>query len=183
MGAAEVKGSALSTSGWVPSQGTRFRTRTKQCRFFLAITEGDNRQLCTSVPVFVNTLYNLVTDVYKWGYGAKASTFSFSIPNLSPATLVYKKLYIPIEENPEYKLLGFIIDPRENTQRRMDKKMDVRILIRSKGSAKDERLRKCREDSLGAFVKMVESLLVPVEDEANEYKHSRLLELAKLRQR
>lgn len=39
------------------------------------------------------------------------------------------------------------------------------------------------QDSLGASVKMVESLLIPVEDEANEYKHSRLLELAKLRQR
>lgn len=61
---------------------------------------------------------------------------------------VYKKLYIPIEENPEYKLLGFIIDPRENTQRRMDKKMDVRILIRSKGSAKDERLRKYERPGL-----------------------------------
>ncbi|XP_039134356.1 splicing factor-like protein 1 [Dioscorea cayenensis subsp. rotundata] len=69
-------------------------------------------------------------------------------------------------------------------------------------SAKDGRLRKegnpdpwgeyedlhvCVEaetqDSLDAAVKMVENLLVPVEDEANEHKRSQLLELAKLRQK
>ncbi|XP_039146835.1 24-methylenesterol C-methyltransferase 2-like [Dioscorea cayenensis subsp. rotundata] len=36
----------------------------------------------TSVPVFVNTLYNLVTDVYEWGWG-QSFHFSFSSPNLS----------------------------------------------------------------------------------------------------
>ncbi|KAH7669478.1 BBP/SF1 family protein [Dioscorea alata] len=115
---------------------------------------------------------------------------------------LYKKLYIPVKEYPEYNFVGLIIGPRGNTQKRMEKETGAKILIRGKGSAKDGRLRKegnpdpwgeyedlhvCVEaetqDSLDAAVKMVENLLVPVEDEANEHKRSQLLELAKLRQK
>ncbi|KAM0942082.1 putative RNA recognition motif domain, K domain, splicing factor 1, helix-hairpin [Dioscorea sansibarensis] len=115
---------------------------------------------------------------------------------------LYKKLYIPVKEYPEYNFVGLIIGPRGNTQKRMEKETGAKILIRGKGSAKDGRLRKegnpdpwgecedlhvCVEadtqDSLDAAVKMVENLLVPVEDEANEHKRDQLLELAKLRQK
>ncbi|KAG1361281.1 splicing factor-like protein 1 [Cocos nucifera] len=117
-----------------------------------------------------------------------------------PARL-YKKLYIPVEEYPGYNFLGLIIGPRGHTQKRMEKETGARIVVRGKGSAKGKKVRQHKDakydpsenedlhvyieahtqQSLNAAVKLVEKLLVPVEEEINEHKHAQLKELAELK--
>ncbi|XP_010934858.1 uncharacterized protein [Elaeis guineensis] len=117
-----------------------------------------------------------------------------------PAKL-YKKLYIPVEEYPGYNFLGLIIGPRGHTQKRMEKETGARILVRGKGSAKGKKVRQCKDakydpfenedlhvyiesdtqQSLDSAVKLVEKLLVPMEEEINEHKHAQLKELAELK--
>ncbi|MED6113913.1 hypothetical protein PIB30_075230 [Stylosanthes scabra] len=106
---------------------------------------------------------------------------------------LFKKLYIPVKEYPEYNFIGLIIGPRGNTQKKMEKESGATILLRGKGSTKASS--KCdseKEDlhvlieadnqkSLDAAVGMVEKLLVPVEEERNEHKREQLKELAQLK--
>ncbi|KAJ0966708.1 hypothetical protein J5N97_023625 [Dioscorea zingiberensis] len=126
---------------------------------------------------------------------------TFRPPSDYRPSKLYKKLYIPVKEYPKYNFVGLIIGPRGNTQKRMEKESGAKILIRGVGSAKDGRLKQevnadpwgdyedlhvrieaDTQDSLNAAVKMVENLLVPVEDGVNEHKQAQLLELAKLRE-
>ncbi|MED6143425.1 hypothetical protein PIB30_005999 [Stylosanthes scabra] len=106
---------------------------------------------------------------------------------------LFKKLYVPVKEYPEYNFIGLIIGPRGNTMKKMEKESGATILLRGKGSTKASS--KCdseKEDlhvlieadnqkSLDAAVGMVEKLLVPVEEGRNEHKREQLKELAQLK--
>jgi splicing factor 1 len=42
----------------------------------------------------------------------------------------FRKIYIPIEDFPEYNFIGLIIGPRGNTQKRMERETGCKIAIR-----------------------------------------------------
>ena len=106
----------------------------------------------------------------------------------------FKKVYIPIKEHPNYNFIGLIIGPRGNTQRRLEKDTGAKVSIRGKGSVKEGRKNQMKgpddddelhvhiqgetEDAVNAAVKLVNELLVPVDDEKNEHKQKQLRELA-----
>lgn len=106
----------------------------------------------------------------------------------------FKKVYIPIKEHPNYNFIGLIIGPRGNTQRRLEKDTGTKVSIRGKGSIKEGRKNQMKgpddddelhvhiqgetEDAVNAAVKLVNELLVPVDDEKNEHKQKQLRELA-----
>ncbi|XP_077225880.1 splicing factor-like protein 1 [Tasmannia lanceolata] len=120
---------------------------------------------------------------------------TFKRPSEYKPVKLYKKLYLPLREYPGYNFVGLIIGPRGNTLKRMEKESGARIVIRGKGSVKEGKPQKRdpsdNEDlhvlveagthkSLDAAAKMVERLLVPVDEENNEHKHAQLKELAEL---
>ncbi|KAJ7969978.1 Branchpoint-bridging protein [Quillaja saponaria] len=110
-------------------------------------------------------------------------------PDYKPSKL-FKKLYMPVKEYPEYNFVGLILGPQGNTQKRMENESGAKILLRGKGSTKTPQ-KSDKEDlhvyieadnkkSLDAAVAMVEKLLIPVEG-MNEHKRAQLEELAVLR--
>ncbi|XP_052203961.1 splicing factor-like protein 1 [Diospyros lotus] len=118
----------------------------------------------------------------------KNSTFN-TPPGYKPEKL-FKKLYVPVKEYPEYNFIGYIIGPRGNTLKRMEKKTGAKILLRGRGSQRksvrpedDEDLHvyieALNQKSLDAAVGMVEKMLIPV-DGMSDRKRAQLQELAKL---
>ncbi|KAI9091077.1 hypothetical protein K1719_028347 [Acacia pycnantha] len=120
------------------------------------------------------------------------SNQSFSTPPDYKPPKFFKKLYIPVNEYPEYNFVGLIIGPRGNTLKRMENETGAKIHIRGNGCTKTpNRSASSKEDlqvyieadnknSLDAAVAMVEKLLIPVEGR-NEHKEAQLKELAKLK--
>ena len=49
----------------------------------------------------------------------------------------FRRLFIPLKENPNYNFIGLIIGPRGNTQKRMERETNTKISIRGKGSVKE----------------------------------------------
>lgn len=52
-------------------------------------------------------------------------------------TKPFRKVYVPLKENPSYNFIGLIIGPRGNTQKRLEKDTNTKISIRGKGSLKE----------------------------------------------
>lgn len=122
-----------------------------------------------------------------------------SLPDNKPAIL-YKKLYIPVKQYPDYNFVGLILGPRGSTLKRMETETGAKILLRGKGSIKEDkpvvnskiktdpsanedlhvRIEANNQESMDAAVEMVEKLLVPVEDNANDLKREQLFDLAVL---
>ncbi|XP_057864661.1 splicing factor-like protein 1 isoform X2 [Cryptomeria japonica] len=104
----------------------------------------------------------------------------------------HKKLYIPVKEYPDYNFVGLIIGPRGNTQKRMEKETGAKIFIRGRGSVKDGRSKPSDDEDLHVLIeadndgsleeasRMIEKLLVPLDEGKNEHKRSQLRELAAL---
>jgi len=123
-------------------------------------------------------------------------------PNFKPpadysqtAIKKFRKIYIPQEKFPEYNFIGLIIGPRGNTQKRMEKETGCKITIRGKGSEKEGKRRKetpspADDEKLHVLItadndvqlekasKLIQELLVPVEEGKNEWKRQQLRELA-----
>lgn len=125
----------------------------------------------------------------------------FKPPSDYKQTKLMKKLYVPTREYPGYNFIGLIIGPRGNTQKRMERETGAKIALRGKGSVKEGRTNQnalqgrvdptenedlhvvvtCdNEDGLNRAVEMVEQLLVPVDESANQHKRLQLRELAEL---
>ena len=107
----------------------------------------------------------------------------------------FRKIYIPVKEHPGYNFFGLIIGPRGNTQKRMQKETNTRIVIRGKGSVKEGSSRTATrddneddemhvlvsgetDDDVDRAAEMIHQLLVPVNDMRNEHKRAQLRELA-----
>jgi len=105
------------------------------------------------------------------------------------------KLIIPVDEYPGYNFFGLIIGPRGSTQKRMQAETNTKIVIRGKGSAKGgtgaaERNNAFEHEPLHVLIEgdtqsdvdkakaMIEKLLIPVDEDANEHKRQQLRELA-----
>uniref|UniRef100_A0A7S3QBF5 Branchpoint-bridging protein n=1 Tax=Chaetoceros debilis TaxID=122233 RepID=A0A7S3QBF5_9STRA len=110
-----------------------------------------------------------------------------------------KKIYIPVEEHPTYNFIGLIIGPRGKTQKEMEGKTGCKIAIRGKGSVKEgargRRDGKIMEgdneplhvvvtgdnqDNVNLAAKMVQDMLVVIDDDKNIHKQAQLRELALL---
>eukprot|EP00698_Gefionella_okellyi_P017753 TRINITY_DN5236_c0_g1_i1.p1 TRINITY_DN5236_c0_g1~~TRINITY_DN5236_c0_g1_i1.p1 ORF type:complete len:474 (+),score=85.72 TRINITY_DN5236_c0_g1_i1:118-1539(+) len=105
-----------------------------------------------------------------------------------------RRVYIPLEEYPEYNFIGLIIGPRGNTQKRLEKETRCKISIRGKGSVKDGKAKVHNDpsdnDKLHVLItgetqadvdlafKLVTELVTPVDDDRNEHKKNQLRELA-----
>jgi splicing factor 1 len=108
----------------------------------------------------------------------------------------FKKVYIPYKDHPTYNFIGIIIGPRGNTQKRMEQETGTKISIRGKGSVKDGSKGRAKHDGpdeddelhvhvdgptmemVENAVKLIEELLVVVDDDKNEHKQKQLRELA-----
>lgn len=110
-----------------------------------------------------------------------------------------KKIYIPIDEHPTYNFIGLIIGPRGKTQKEMEEKTGCKIAIRGKGSVKegargrrdgkimegdDEPLHVVvsgdNQESVDNAAKLIEDMLVVIDDDKNIHKQAQLRELALL---
>jgi splicing factor 1 len=109
-----------------------------------------------------------------------------------------KKIFIPVNDHPEYNFIGLIIGPRGLTQKRMEKETNSKIAIRGKGSVKPGKGRKDgktnpgeeeelhvlitaeTEEQLNRAAEMINRLLVPVEEGKNDLKREQLRELARI---
>lgn len=105
-----------------------------------------------------------------------------------------RKIYIPVNDFPNYNFIGLIIGPRGNTQKRMEKESNCKIAIRGRGSVKEGSKGKKvnaddnddlhvlimgdREEDVERAAKEVTSLLIPMDDTRNEHKQKQLRELA-----
>lgn len=110
-----------------------------------------------------------------------------------------KKVHIPLEQHPNYNFIGLIIGPRGKTQKEMESKTGCKIAIRGKGSVKegargrrdgkplegeDEPLHVLitgeSQESVDVAAKMIEEMLVVIDDDKNIHKQQQLRELALL---
>jgi splicing factor 1 len=103
-----------------------------------------------------------------------------------------KKIYIPVDQFPDYNFVGLIIGPRGLTQKQLEKETGAKIVIRGKGSAKNGRVNEDDNDDLhvlisgdtpsqiNAAARAVKKLLVPVEESKNTHKIQQLRKLAEI---
>ena len=122
---------------------------------------------------------------------------SFRPPPDYKPTKKRRKIMIPQSDHPGYNFFGLIIGPRGNTQKRMQRETNTKIAIRGKGSVKDGAHRDSKFDygedemlhvliegdtnkDVDMAADMIERLLVPVDEDANEHKRQQLRELAAL---
>ncbi|KAL9652029.1 hypothetical protein ABK040_000370 [Willaertia magna] len=121
--------------------------------------------------------------------------------------LFSKKIYIPVNEYPQYNFIGLIIGPKGSTQKKLEKVSGAKIAVRGKGSVKPGKVTSTNtslnntlmsltnssmeedlhvlitaedEDSVEKAAEMVKRLLIPVEEGNNELKKEQLRELARL---
>ena len=108
-----------------------------------------------------------------------------------------RKLYVPEDEYPGYNFIGLILGPRGNTQKRMERETNTRIMLRGKGSVKpgahrdhktdykeDEPLHVVvlgeRWEDVDRAAEMVGHILRPIDEEENVHKRMQLRELASI---
>eukprot|EP01116_Phalansterium_solitarium_P018852 TRINITY_DN5118_c0_g1_i1.p1 TRINITY_DN5118_c0_g1~~TRINITY_DN5118_c0_g1_i1.p1 ORF type:complete len:448 (+),score=148.91 TRINITY_DN5118_c0_g1_i1:145-1488(+) len=107
-----------------------------------------------------------------------------------------RRIYIPQEKYPEYNFIGLIIGPRGNTQKRMERDTGCKIVIRGKGSVKegktggkvnpgdDDKLHVLitaeTDEQLTKASRLINELLVPMDENLNKHKQAQLRELAEI---
>ncbi|KAL6043086.1 Splicing factor 1 [Balamuthia mandrillaris] len=103
------------------------------------------------------------------------------------------KIHVPVDKYPDYNFIGLIIGPRGDTHKQMEKKSGAKISIRGKGSQKEGQAGKNNpgdDEDLHVLItadndkqleiarKLIEKLLVPIDDAENEHKQLQLRKLA-----
>jgi len=107
---------------------------------------------------------------------------------------IEKKIYVPVDEYPDYNFFGLIIGPRGTTIKRLQKETNTRIAIRGKGSFQEGKLNRVpQQDDLEPMHvlisgntdedvekagKMVQDLMVPVTESESEFKAKKFRQLA-----
>ncbi len=106
-----------------------------------------------------------------------------------------RKLFVPEKEYPGYNFVGLIIGPRGNTQKRLQKETNTRIVLRGKGCIKGNASRDHRTDykedeplhvviegdtdeAVDMAAEMVQKILTPIDEGYNHHKRAQLKELA-----
>lgn len=131
----------------------------------------------------------------------------FFLPEQEPgikSEILSEKVFVPVDEHPDFNFVGRILGPRGMTAKQLEKQTQCKIMIRGKGSMRDKSKETFMTGKLGwehlneklhvlitvedtpdrAHVKLeravdaVKKLLVPVDEEQDELKKRQLLELA-----
>jgi len=106
-----------------------------------------------------------------------------------------RKLFVPEKEYPGYNFVGLIIGPRGNTQKRLQRETNTRIVLRGKGCIKGNASRDNRTDykedeplhvviegdtdeAVDMAAEMVQKILTPIDEGYNHHKRAQLKELA-----
>ena len=106
-----------------------------------------------------------------------------------------RKLFVPEKEYPGYNFVGLIIGPRGNTQKRLQRETNTRIVLRGKGCIKGNANRDSRTDykedeplhvviegdtdeAVDMAAEMVQKILTPIDEGYNHHKRAQLKELA-----
>lgn len=127
-------------------------------------------------------------------------------PNYRPPADYYplfssytRKIFIPVQEYPDYKFIGLILGPRGSTHKEMEKETGAKIAIRGRGSRPEGRrsfpsgdsgsdendelhvlLTASSQEALDHAESLVSRLLIPVEEGLNLVKAKQLRKLAEL---
>ena len=110
---------------------------------------------------------------------------------------IYRKVYMPVKDFPEYNFIGLVLGPRGATQRQMEEESGCKIAIRGRGSVKDGRqVRQNSQaermldddlhvlitgddpDKVALAVKLVKPIMNPLDDDRNVHKQRQLRQLA-----
>jgi len=107
---------------------------------------------------------------------------------------IEKRIYVPVDEYPDYNFFGLIIGPGGTTIKRLQKETTTRIAIRGKGSFVEGKANRIpqpddhepmnvlitgsTEDNVEKAAKLVQELLVPVTTSENELKAREFRQLA-----
>merc|ERR1719493_486393 len=107
---------------------------------------------------------------------------------------IEKRIYVPVDEYPDYNFFGLIIGPGGTTIKRLQKETNTRIAIRGKGSFVEGKANRIpqpddhepmnvlitgsTEDNVEKAAKLVQELLVPVTTSENELKAREFRQLA-----
>ncbi len=147
---------------------------------------------------FTSLRQDTLEKILKMTTGGNASAAVSVAPSLFNRKRT-KKIYIPVEQHPTYNFIGLIIGPRGKTQKEMEGKTGCKIAIRGKGSVKEgargRRDGKVMEgdneplhvvvsgdnqENVDKAAKMIEDMLVVIDDDKNVHKQAQLRELALL---
>jgi len=107
---------------------------------------------------------------------------------------IEKRIYVPVDEYPDYNFFGLIIGPGGTTIKRLQKETNTRIAIRGKGSFVEGKANRipqpddhepmnvlitgASEENVEKAAKLVQDLLVPVTTSENELKAREFRQLA-----
>eukprot|EP01138_Halocafeteria_seosinensis_P015603 gb/GECG01015924.1/.p1 GENE.gb/GECG01015924.1/~~gb/GECG01015924.1/.p1 ORF type:complete len:907 (+),score=154.39 gb/GECG01015924.1/:1-2721(+) len=104
---------------------------------------------------------------------------------------VTRKIYIPVDEYPEYNFMGIIIGPRGQTQKKLETESNCKISVRGRGANKEGKLQPQEgsdddlhvwiqgdnEEDVEACATLIERLLEP-RDEDDEWRQQQMKDLA-----
>eukprot|EP00658_Telonema_sp_P-2_P079505 TRINITY_DN769_c0_g1_i8.p1 TRINITY_DN769_c0_g1~~TRINITY_DN769_c0_g1_i8.p1 ORF type:complete len:416 (-),score=114.53 TRINITY_DN769_c0_g1_i8:12-1259(-) len=108
---------------------------------------------------------------------------------------IEKKVYIPVDEFPNYNFFGLIVGPRGSTQKRVERETGAKVIIRGKGSLKEGQTREGdtgmdepmhvlitgeTQESVDKAAREVDMMINPDTDQHQEHKARQLQELAVL---
>lgn len=108
---------------------------------------------------------------------------------------IEKKVYIPVDEFPNYNFFGLIVGPRGSTQKRLERETGAKVIIRGRGSLKEGQTREGdtgmdepmhvlitgdTQDSVDKAASEIEMMINPDTEQHQEHKAKQLQELAVL---
>ncbi|KRZ29178.1 Uncharacterized protein T4C_4103 [Trichinella pseudospiralis] len=123
---------------------------------------------------------------------------------VGPTVTLQEKVYVPVQEYPDFNFVGRILGPRGMTAKQLEQDSGCKIMVRGKGSMRDKKkedqnrgkpnwehlndelhvLIQCEDAENRAKIKMkraveeVQKLLVPAPEGEDELKRKQLMELA-----
>ncbi|KRY22273.1 Uncharacterized protein T12_9087, partial [Trichinella patagoniensis] len=175
---------------------------------YLAQLLKDKKQLVAFSHIFAHVDRLVDEEINK----VRASLFSvdskreaLALPEaVGPTVTLQEKVYVPVQEYPDFNFVGRILGPRGMTAKQLEQDSGCKIMVRGKGSMRDKKkedqnrgkpnwehlndelhvLIQCEDTENRAKIKMkraveeVQKLLVPAPEGEDELKRKQLMELA-----
>uniref|UniRef100_A0A2K6V8V6 KH domain-containing RNA-binding protein QKI n=1 Tax=Saimiri boliviensis boliviensis TaxID=39432 RepID=A0A2K6V8V6_SAIBB len=153
----------------------------------------------------VNKISRVRKDMYNDTLNGSTEKRSAELPDaVGPIVQLQEKLYVPVKEYPDFKLVGRILGPRGLTAKQLEAETGCKIMVRGKGSMRDKKKEEqnrgkpnwehLNEDlhvlitvedaqnraeiKLKRAVEEVKKLLVPAAEGEDSLKKMQLMELA-----
>ncbi|KHN75225.1 Female germline-specific tumor suppressor gld-1 [Toxocara canis] len=146
-------------------------------------------------------IHEQTSQVVDNGAGRVQASGDGSTPKLGRRVLLQEKVFVPVHEYPDYNFVGRILGPRGMTAKQLEEETGCRIMIRGRGSTRDEGtdpqksssaspkeelhvLIQCEDYELLARAKLkhavecIRLMLKPPPDGEDELKRQQLMQLA-----